>query len=232
MDETNTPPPLPPEPASALTPASRTGLPWEHRDSLGLVKAFTDTLMMVLTKPSQAYSVMQREGGLGSPLLYAIIGGVFGYVVYFVYMLLMPSMGFAANPDNALFGVLGMGFGLLFLIVLIPILVVIGAFIGGAILHVCLMIVGGAKQPFETTFRVMCFSSGSTSPLMIIPICGGMIAGIYNIVLNCIGLARAHEIDTGKAVLAVILPVIICCGGGFLLAMMFGVMGAMAGANQ
>jgi hypothetical protein len=40
-------------------------------------------------------------------------------------------------------------------------------------------------------------------------------------VCNCIGLARAQETDTGRAVLAVFSPLILCCGGGLLIAFMF-----------
>jgi hypothetical protein len=112
------------------------------------------------------------------------------------------------------------------------VLIVIGSFIGAAIFHVCLMLVGGAKQSFETTFRVVCFSGGSVNPLLVIPFCGGFIVGIWKIVLYCIGLARAHETDTGRAVLAVLLPLIVCCGGGFLLAIMFGVLGAWGLSQQ
>ena len=49
-----------------------------------------------------------------------------------------------------------------------------------------------------------------------------MIAVVWNIVLECIGLARAHETDTGKAVMAVLLPIIVCCGGAMLLAILGG----------
>ena len=37
--------------------------------------------------------------------------------------------------------------------------------------------------------------------LQLIPVCGGVIAAVWGIVVNCIGLARAHETDTGRAVL-------------------------------
>jgi hypothetical protein len=104
----------------------------------------------------------------------------------------------------------------------VPLFIVVGLFIGSAIVHLCLMIVGGANQSFETTFRVLAFSQGSTGPLQMIPICGGFIAGVWALVCNCIGLARAHETDTGRAVLAVFLPLIVCCGGGMLLLFMFG----------
>jgi hypothetical protein len=88
------------------------------------------------------------------------------------------------------------------------------------------MIVGGANQPFETTFRVLAFTHGSTGVLELIPVCGGLIALVWAIVVNCIGLARAHETDTGRAVLAVFLPLVVCCGLGFVLLFMVGGLGA------
>jgi hypothetical protein len=187
---------------------------------------------MVLTRPSEAFTAMRREGGLGEPLLYAIIGGSFGLIFYFIYQLAFQSLGIFANRPNPLAHVIGTSIGGVILIIFVPVLVAIGAFINAAILHVCLMIVGGAKQPFETTFRVICFASGSVLPLMVVPLCGGLIAGIWDIVLRCIGLARAHETDTGRAVLAVLLPVIVCCCGGFLCVMMLGGFGALMHANQ
>ena len=50
--------------------------------------------------------------------------------------------------------------------------------------------------------------------IQLVPICGGMIAWIWNLVCTCIGLAKAHEIDTWRAVLAVMLPLLVCCAIG------------------
>jgi hypothetical protein len=55
-----------------------------------------------------------------------------------------------------------------------------------------------------------------------IPFCGGWIAMVWNIVVEIIGLARSHEIDTGKAALAVLLPIMVCCGGLILLGVLGG----------
>jgi hypothetical protein len=222
------PPPIAPvvAVAPAETAAPRSGLPWDQREQRGIFNAFLETLMMVLTKPGLAFTAMRREGGLFEPLLYAVIGGSIGFVVHFAFTFALHAAGVAVDRDNALLGVFGMGIGLVLLVICIPVLVAIGVFISSAILHLCLMMVGGAKQSFETTFRVVSFAAGSAYPLMIVPLCGGMIAGIWALVAECIGLARAHETDTGRAVLAVLLPVIVCCGGGFFLAMMFGALGA------
>jgi hypothetical protein len=219
-------------PSAGSTTAARSGLPWDERHTKGLFSAFIETLQMVLTRPSEAFTAMRREGGLGEPLLYAIIGGSFGLVFYFVYQLAFQSLGMFANRPNPLAHLVGAGIGGVIVIIFVPVLVVIGVFINAAILHVCLMIVGGAKQPFETTFRVICFASGSVFPLMVVPLCGGLVAGIWDLVLRCIGLARAHETDTGRAVLAVLLPVVVCCCGGFLCIMMLGGFGALMHANQ
>jgi len=212
--------------ASTITPtatiAPRSGLPWDDRQQRGILRAFFDTLIMVLTKPAEAFAVMKREGGLGEPLIYAIIGGSVGGVIYFLYNFLLGSAHLLGSHENPMMQMMGGWVRPLFFIILVPLFVTIGAFISSGIFHLCLMIVGGAKQPFETTFRVVCFAGGSANPLLVIPICGGLIAGIWKIVLYCIGFAHAHETDTGRAVLAVVLPVIVCCGSAIVLGMMLG----------
>ena len=210
-----TTPPSAMVPAGTVPPAARSGLPWENRQTRGFFPAFFDTLVMVLTKPTEAFVAMRREGGLADPLIYGLIGGCFGCLVYTLFMLVMPSVGMMGDHGNSLGGIIGGGFGIIS-IILIPVGLTIGFFIGAAIVHVCLMIVGGANQSFETTFRVLCFTIGSTYPLFLVPICGAFISGIWGLVVEIIGLARAHETDIGRAVLAVFLPVIVCCGFGIL----------------
>jgi hypothetical protein len=210
----------------------RGGLPWEHRQERGFFNAFIETLVMVLTRPGDAFTVMKREGGLGEPLIYALIGGCLGGIVSILFSLGLQSVGFFADRHDTFAAMAGMGVGSAAFIVLVPLFVIIGLFIGSAIIHLCLMIVGGANQSFETTFRVLAFSQGSTGPLQMIPVCGGMIAGVWALVCNCIGLARAHETDTGRAVLAVFLPLIVCCGGVLVIALMFGGLGAWSASQH
>ncbi len=182
--------------------------------------------------PRSGFTIMKREGGLGEPLIYALIGGCLGGIVSLLFSLGLQSVGFFADRHNTFGAMTGMGVGSAAFIVLVPLFIVIGLFIGSAIVHLCLMIVGGANQSFETTFRVIAFSQGSTGPLQMIPICGGLIAGVWALVCNCIGLARAHETDTGRAVFAVFLPLIVCCGGVLLIALMFGGLGAWSASQH
>jgi hypothetical protein len=212
-------------------PGARTGLPWDRRQDLGLLNAFIETLKLVLLNPTVAFSTMKTEGGLAEPLIYAVIGGSAGFIVYFLFSIFLSSIGMMSHRDP-LAGIMGFGIGAIFFVIFIPVLLGVGLFIGGAILHLCLTLVGGARRSFETTFRVLCFAAGSAYPLMIVPLCGGLIAGIWCIVLQCIGLAQAHETTTGKAALAVFLPLIVCCGGGLILGIMFGTLGALFGHHH
>jgi hypothetical protein len=203
-------------------PAAESGLPWEHRQQLGFFKAFFDTVKVLLTKPSEAFVMMKREGGMTDPLLFAIIGGSAGTIVSILFQVGLQAITGASHSFVELFGV-GAVIGFL---VLTPLLLALGLFIGSGILHLCLMMLGGAHRPFETTFRVVCFSSGATQLFSMIPFCGGYVAGIYNIVLECIGLTRAQETTTAKALLAIFLPMIVCCG---VCAAIFGMLIASSG---
>ena len=94
---------------------------------------------MVLTRPSEAFTAMRREGGLGEPLIYALIGSSFGYLFYLLFLFFMPSLAMVGGADrhNALAGIFGMGAGLILAVIFIPIAIVIGVFLSAAIFHVC-----------------------------------------------------------------------------------------------
>jgi hypothetical protein len=214
--------------AAAAAPAS--GLPWERRQQLGLVKAWLDTVSLLISKPGEAFTMMRPEGGLTDPLLFGLIGGCAGTIVSILFQGLMQSIP-AFGAGNDFFRAAGISHWAFILIyaALSPLLVILGLFIGSAVLHLCLMLVGGANRSFETTFRVVCFAGGAANLFSMIPMCGGLIAAVYNIVLNCIGLSRAHQTTTGKALMAIFLPLIVCCVVCIVFGVVLGGFGAMSG---
>jgi hypothetical protein len=225
---TSAPPPVAAPLAVTAAPAgAASGLPWEHRQQLGLIKAWFDTVSLLITRPSDAFTMMRPEGGMMDPLLFGLIGGCAGSVVSILLQGLISSIPAFAGRNDVFdyFGVSHFAFIIIYA-VLSPVLVAIGLFLGSAILHVCLMLVGGANRSFETTFRVVCFTGGAANLFSMIPMCGGIIAAVYHIVLNCIGLSRAHPTTTGKALLAIFLPLIICCGVCVILGVVLGGFGA------
>jgi hypothetical protein len=209
---------------SAAAPG--TGLPWENREQLGLVKAWFDTVSLLITKPSDAFTIMRPEGGMGGPLLFGMIGGCAGGIVSLLFQGLLQSIPGVGNSEAL--NAFGVGAWTLIVIyaVLMPVLVAFGLFVGSAVLHLCLMMVGGANRSFETTFRVVCFTCGAANLFSMVPICGGLIAAVYQIVLECIGLSRAHQTTTGKAIMAILLPLIVCCGLITLIIILAGGVGA------
>src|SRR5205814_6953378 len=127
--------------ATSQAAAPRSGLPWEHRQERGLFNAFVETLVMVLTKPGEAFTIMRREGGLGEPLIYALIGGCLGGIVSALFSLGFQSIGLFANKNNSLAAMTGMGIGF-GTIILVPFFIVIVLFIWSGLAHLCLMIFG------------------------------------------------------------------------------------------
>ncbi|HXX35624.1 MAG TPA: YIP1 family protein, partial [Thermodesulfobacteriota bacterium] len=94
------------------------------------------------------------------------------------------------------------------LIIPLPFQLGISMFVVSAIIHLCLMLVGGNKHGYKTTFRSVCYSY-SARLFNIVPFIGGIIGFIYRIILYIFGVREGHGIRTGKAVLAVLLPLIV-----------------------
>ena len=214
LPPTETPAPTSPE----EEPHPRLGLPWDERDSLGFIPAFIATMKLVLMEPGTAFSMMQRGGGIEGPLLFAIasgwIGGAAALFYNFVYQSLVQSADKTPAPEGLpnflTSGVMTPGM-LIFALIFLPIFLALGLFISAGITHLSLLLLGGARQSFETTLRVVCFGTGATALFQLLPICGSSIYCVWNLVAQCIGIAKAHEIPTGKAVTAVLLPLLLCC---------------------
>lgn len=193
-------------------PTSRPGPPWEQPGPF--LNRYVDTAKGVLLDPNTLFGSMRRQGGLGPPLTYGMLGMVVGIVASFVIDAVMPIRPFALPGMNQTEAVGGLVGGL----IIAPVLAICALFIGSGIVHVVLSLLGGANHGYETTFRVFAYTHGSTTPLGIIPFCGGIIGSVWGIVASIIGLAKAHETSTGKAAGAVLIPVVVCCGLFVLLA--------------
>lgn len=215
--------------ATATTASGpRSGLPWERRDILGFFNAFAQTVSMILTRPAEAFTAMRTEGGLGDPLIFGVIGGSIGAIVWTLVTAAIHSMGWAAtlSQQSSIDSMLGASVGgaMIFVrIILTPIFIAIGLFIWAALVHVCLMMLGGANKSFEASFRALSYAYGATALFCIVPCCGGVVALIWGLIADCIGISRAHETDVGRAAGAVLLPLVVCCGGIFVILLVFGV---------
>lgn len=233
-------PPLPPSlpPAGGPPPGGQReqGTPWERREQLGLVPALVETTGQVLLHPADFFRRMPVAGGLGAPILYALIVGYLGIVVQAVYQAVLHiGLGSALRGfgDRGALGGLGPvlqgGAGLIFQIVLGPVLLLMGLFIGAGIYHLILMLMGQAREGFEATVRVVSYGHAA-SVVMLLPFCGGLVAVVWWIVIGIVGLSEAHRIGRGSAAVAILAPIVLaccCCGLGLLLT--FGGIAGLAG---
>jgi len=212
------PPPLPPGGGSCGAPPPGGQTPWERRHAIGFVNALIETTKQVLSQPAAFFRSMPVTGGLGEPLLYAVIVGYIGLFASTIYNLVFRSVlssslsRMGGNSDlERLAGYMQGGAGLVMNLILGPLFIVIALFVSAGIFHLVLLALGGAARGFEATFRVASYSQAA-SIFNIIPGCGGLIGLVYALVLLVIGLSEAHGISRGKSAAAVLIPfVLICC---------------------
>ena len=203
-------PPVPPEAAGAP------GNPWERRSTLGQANGFIEALKLFVTSPAEAFGQTIKQGDFGSPLLFAIFVGWIGLAIGQLWETLMGASILSMLPAeirNQVPFVVGSAGGFLFNLIFAPVFIIVGVFLWGAILHLCLIIVGGLSQSqagFEGSFRVVAYSTVAQLANLV-PIIGGTICLVWTLVLAVIGARQIHHTEQGKAVTAVLIPVVLCC---------------------
>jgi hypothetical protein len=228
------PPPFAPPPPEPV------GTAWDQRSRIGFFNALVETTKQVLTQPGAFFRSMPVTGGVGSPLLYAVVIGWVGLVAASLYQAIFYSVvgsrwaAFAEErPEIAalLAFVQGWG-GFVAQVVFGGVFVAISVFVAAGILHLMLLLLGGARRDFEATLRVVAFSQ-ATGVVLLLPFCGQIVggaSGLWTLVLYILGLAEAHQIGHGKAAAAALLPLLLCCCCAALLGFLFaGTLAGLAG---
>jgi len=173
------------------------------------LERYWQTLVLSFSDPKRLYSNM-RDEDLTAPVIYAVItgtiSGIFGaiwQVIFGGFATMFEDSGVEAFAASGLFAGL--------MILLMPIMVVIGLFLGSAIFHLCLMLFGAANRGFGITLRAIAYGYGPNL-LAIIPFCGGLIGGVWTIVLTILGAFYGHRTDAWRAIAAYFVPMLVCCG--------------------
>jgi hypothetical protein len=175
--------------------------PWESGE--GFIRAFFQTVKESLFSPTQFFKKISFGEGYWSPLIYGLITGIIGNgcAIFWFWLFMAQLIPLDRLPFQYSLSILQM-------IIPLPFHQAFAILIGSAILHLCLIIVGGNHHGYKTTFRAVSYSY-SAYLFGIIPFIGLVIGGIYTFILTIIGVREGHGISTGKAVLAVLLPVIV-----------------------
>jgi hypothetical protein len=169
--------------------------PWEQRENYGTVNAYFQTASKCLLQPTAFFSGLPVDGGYWNPILFGTFSPVVGFTIFSLFRMLLSGhfVGLIG-----LFIVVSISFG--FLLIFIPIVMAIWA----GMVHGTLCLLGGGNVSFQTTFRVIAYSS---VPQVFngIPVVGNLVS-LWTLVLTVIGLRETHNVTTGKSVAAVLIP--------------------------
>jgi hypothetical protein len=181
-------------------PSPTPEFPWPPREDDSVLTALATTWKESVFHPTDFFRRMPREFDFGWVLGYYLIVGVAAAgLTLFWTMVLGPSLmerlwPNTLQPANPIVDFL-----------LSPLFMLMGLFIGAAVIHLFLLMFRGARHGFGTTLRVFCFCAG---PFLfeVVPFLGAPVGGIWSLVMTVIGLREAHETSTGKVVAAVLVP--------------------------
>ncbi len=134
--------------------------------SKSVIDGIVSNAKMVITNPVEFYRTMPKVGGLGDPLVFAVVLGAIAGIV-------MAVIGFVMSSG-------GMRWTSLSYVILGPVGALIGSFIGAAILFVIWKIMG-SNENYEVAYRCGAYSCA------IMPIT--LLAGIVPYVGTLVGLA-------------------------------------------
>ena len=194
---------------------------------------YRDTLKGVITDPVNFFKGVPREGPMKRVLIFAIGCHAVGIAVMMVCMAVFFTVfiGLITHLDRHagrdappvwLFPLLFGGMALLS-----PLLAAFNILFYAALDHLALVLLGGGGRGFETTLRAVCYAQGPLA-LGVVPVIGLQIGQIWSLVLRVIALKELHAITLGKAIAAVILPILalFCFVFGLYFCMIFVVMSA------
>ena len=184
----------------------RGGAPWENCSEIGLWQAIFQTFKAVMFSPETLFKELTYEGGKKEPLAFGLLTGSIGSMLGLFWQSLIP--GALLILGHSFLSQFALGVIVLFVLAMVPVVVAIGIFIYSGGLHLLLRIVGGGNHGYEATFRVVAYSQAAQM-LGIIPFVGGWIGGIWQLIIQIIGLREIHETSYLRVILAFVIPLFV-----------------------
>jgi len=167
----------------------------------GFLRAFWRTWVSACSYPSKFFETVGNSRNLTPALLFAFgCWFVWGFIGFLV---VVASILSDLKSAQEYLGPIGMVLLPLATVGYLPIMLFAITLFYGLILHLFLILFGGAKQGLRTTLRVVAYAQ---APIV-------FFCGIWVLVLYIIGLRAAHRTDTWRSLLAVLVSEFLCCMG-------------------
>lgn len=236
--------------SGAEAPAGAAGIPWESGPSGRGLRGVAATCGAILLRPTESLHETRLSGELWNAFAF-YLGMMMAATLVSNLVSRMMFTASMAEIDQALRGlenvyppetldqiramvktILGPSpVSLLFSLTFWFMFFTFYVFAAGVLMHVCLMLVGGAGGGFEATFKALAYSHGATAPLIVVPFCGGLLHLVWLSVVLVIALIEWHRTTTARVVLGLSLPLIplFCCFGGAMVWMVSQASGVYGG---
>ncbi len=168
-----------------------------------------EKIKTVLTSPTKFYNSVKSEKGFKSPILYLLVMSLLSIVLSTAFTLAFPPSLLGVTVPVSLEASI-IGIPIAFVIGIIATFLIVGIF------HVFVYLLGG-KNGFLQTFKSNVYGSTPSYIFGWIPYVN-LVVGIYSLFyLIPKGISMQHNMSMGRAVLAILLPVIIVLVLAFVL---------------
>jgi len=190
-------------------------LPWEQ-SGFPFFAAIIETTKLFLTRPREAFERSSPTIGIGRPLLYGCILAFIGNLFTATYELLFSTAAQNLPTHGAMHDWMAAGMSIppfarfLGTILVSPFVIPLVILIGSGLTHLFLLLLGGGPAGYAGTLKAGCYA-GAPLFLSVVPICGSIVALFWGIGITVIGLSVVHRISIAKAIVALLLPFLVCC---------------------
>lgn len=213
-------------------------LPWEERQSGGFLKSLIDTAALFVQGPRQAFLRARTRGDYASPLLWMLIFVTIGAAFRALWRTLFFTSFLSFMPREMIdqmgpFMTFIAGAGTVVTFFSTIVISFIAFFVYALILHLSLLLFGGGKDSpsgFEGTFRAVCYPQVALVA-QVIPFAGSLIALVWCVIMQIIGISAMHRITGGKAFVVWLAPLFLCCAC-ISIAMAFGAAAFFSGLGH
>jgi hypothetical protein len=188
-------------------------LPWDDRESLGLLRAWWQTCMKMIASPVETLRTAEPAAPLGSSLLFAVLCALAGYLATIVlYGLGIGGVMLAAAAKGEGFGKMGVvggiGIGIgvsVFYLLLLAGFSMLSVLFWAGLEHFTLGLLGGPRGSYAVSVRAQAMGMG-VYVIGFIPLCSLYVFPIWSIVVRIFAMQNLHRTTGGRAVGAVLIP--------------------------
>jgi hypothetical protein len=179
--------------------------PWPPAEDAPVVGGLVDTWRDAVFRPVRFFRALPIDLSLGATLLYYLVIGILAAALQLFWATLLPA------PDgDALGDLIGTAAAASPLVdfLMSPLLLMVSLYVAAGVTHVMVLVLMPGNAGFGGTLRSYGFAY-SPALFNAIPYVGPIAAFLWMTALSVIGIREVHRSTTGRAVTAVLIPLLI-----------------------